>query len=58
MVALEMRCLPQADDAQGGGDGAVGGREDRSGEQHLDMRPDPFGEEWCEGAEQEYHRGR
>jgi hypothetical protein len=43
MVALEVRRLAQAHHAQGGGDGALGGGEERAGKQHLDMRPDPFG---------------
>ena len=49
MIALEVRRLPQANDAQGGGHCALGGGEER---------PDASGKEWCEGAEQQYHRGQ
>jgi hypothetical protein len=58
MIPLEVRRFSQANDAQGGDDGALRGGENRPDEQSLHMHPDAFGEEWCEGAEQQYHRGR
>ncbi len=58
MVTLEVRRLAQTDDAQRGGDGALGGSKDRPYEQYLHMHPDAFGKEWCERTEQQYHRGR
>ena len=51
MIALEVRRCSQANDAQGGGDGALRGGEERAHEQYLHMHPDAFGEEWCEGVE-------
>ena len=57
MIALEVRRFSQANDAQGGSDGALGGGENRSGKQHLHMRPDALGEEWCERTEQDIIAG-
>ena len=57
-LAMEAFVLVQAHRAQSGSDGPSARGEDRADQKQLGVLPDSLGEEWREGGQHLYHRGR
>src|SRR5215212_3835558 len=55
MVAVEALLLIEAHRAQSGANGSASRSEDRARDEHSNLSPDAFGEQWREGEQNSYH---